>query len=112
MPSDWHEDALHHKYDPLPEEPRHRRKRRRKRAAHSDHKHVYEEVCVGFGFRRRDGEVRRIYRLATRCKVCGRVGGMGFGKGLDEPPEGTPLYEVPGDLYFGLKVLPTEGGGE
>lgn len=28
MPRDWKEDALHHKYDPLPEEPMHRKKAR------------------------------------------------------------------------------------
>ena len=101
MPSDWKEDALRHKYDPLPDEPRHRKKAK-KRHVRSDHKHEYEEVAIDagtesffWGMRHRD------YHMGMRCKVCGRLRNVKLWERRDEPPEDVPLYEVDGfnDLF-------------
>ena len=105
--SDWKEDSLHHKYDPLPEEPRHRKKAR-KRRVRSDHKHVYETVCVDTHswVRTRDGEFSS-YHMCVRCKLCGRIQDIKLWRFEPEPPEDMPLYEV--EDFFDLvsmKVLP------
>ena len=108
--SDWHEDALHHKYDPLPEDaPRHRKKAKKKHVR-SDHKHEYEQVCIdGHSYVYRHGAKLKYYYLATRCKVCGRIGDVRFSPGLHEPPDGMPLYDVP-DFWSPVftKLLPDE----
>lgn len=106
MPSDWKEDALRHKYDPLPEEPRHRKKAR-KRHVRSDHRHEYEEVLVdAHDDVLRDGEWRKVYHVRDRCKVCGRVGaksGVAF-----KVTEGTPVYDVGGFEGLFAKELGVE----
>lgn len=107
--SDWHEDALRHKYDPLPEEPRFKKKRR-KVHVRSDHKHEYEEVCVDAHSEvvTRKGRFPT-YHLVERCKVCGRIRDMRFWRYDPEPPKDMPLYEV--EDFFDLvsmKVLPEE----
>lgn len=100
MPSDWKEDALHHKYDPLPEEPRHRKKARKKHVR-SDHKHDYEEVAIADGtYTVVNGERSKNYHRGMRCKVCGRLRDVRFGWSGEEPPEDMPLYEV--DSFVGL----------
>ena len=108
--SDWHEDALRHKYDPLPEDgPRHKKKAK-KRRIRSDHKHEYETVCVDDHsyVHTRDGRLRK-FTIATRCKVCGRIGDVQFWSDLREPPDGMPLYEVDGwDYLLRHKKLPEE----
>ena len=108
--SDWHEDALHHKYDPLPEEgPRHKKKAK-KRHVRSDHKHEYETVCVdAHSFVSTRGGWRPYIHFIKRCKVCGRIGDVSIRPGVHEPPEDIPLYEV--DDWLSLwtgKVLPEE----
>lgn len=93
--SEWGDEVLRHKYDPLPEDaPRHR-KMSKKRHVRSDHKHEYEDVCVdahshGITF----GGTVRLYHRATRCKLCGRLQNVRFWAFEDEPPEDMPLYEV------------------
>jgi len=105
--SDWKEDSLHHKYDPLPEEPRHRKKAR-KRRVRSDHKHVYEEVCVDdHTFVHMRGERHRLLHLVKRCKACGRIGNCRVMPDMSEPPDGMPLYDVPDWLFLWTeKALP------
>lgn len=105
--SDWHEDALRHKYDPLPEEPHHRKKAR-KRRVRSDHKHVYETVCVDTHSTviTRDGEFSS-YHMCVRCKLCGRIQDIKLWRFEPEPPEDMPLFEV--EDFFDLvsmKELP------
>lgn len=106
MPSDWKEDALHHKYDPLPDEPRHRKKAK-KRHVRSDHRHDYEKVCV-------DAQASVLhnhqwvpsYYVIERCRVCGR---MRHTKGhVQEVPKGMPLYRVDGLMGLWSKELGEE----
>lgn len=109
--SDWHEDVLRHKYDPLPEEPPRYRKKSKKKRVRSDHKHVYENVVVDSPHAyviRRDGRHKAWHRV-TRCKVCGRIDNMWSHAYLDEYPEDMPLYRV--DNFFELwlaKTLPED----
>lgn len=108
--SDWHEDALRHKYDPLPEEgPRHRKKAK-KRHVRSDHRHDYETVCVdAHSFLLHHGTRRPLYHIAYRCKVCGRLRDSHVVRDIHEPPEGMPLYEVRDFLELALmRELPEE----
>jgi hypothetical protein len=103
------EDSLRHKYTPLPEEPRFK-KRAKKKHVRSDHKHEYETVCIyaHSGVVTREGRFLA-YHLGARCKVCGRLRDVKmwrYGKAL---PESIPLYEV--EDFFDLvsmKVLPEE----
>ena len=107
--SDWHEDALRHKYDPLPEEPRYRKKAK-KRHVRSDHRHEYETVCVDAHSVVWRGGTRIPYmNIVRRCKLCGRVGDVQFRRDINEPPEGMPLYEVDSwDHLIDHKELPEE----
>ena len=109
MSSDWKEDSLRHKYDPLPEDgPRHR-KRARKVHVRSDHRHDYERVCVDDHSRVFSrGEERPLYTLVDRCRVCGRVGNTRRRPELREPPEGMPLYEVEQFETWFMRVLPED----
>ena len=109
--SDWHEDALHHKYDPLPDDgPRHRKKAK-KRHVRSDHKHEYEVVAIDF----HSCVIRRGVRFpylatASRCKVCGRLGDMRMHaiEGTN-PPEGMRLFEVGGFFeLLDMKAIPDD----
>lgn len=97
--SDWHEDVLHYKYDPLPDEPRHKKKGKKKQRIRSDHKHVYETVCVNaHDFVRIGGihgERLPFFHIVKRCEVCGRIGDVSFRRDVRKPPEGMPYYEVP-----------------
>lgn len=104
MPSDWKEDALRHKYDPLPEEPRHRKKAKR-RHVRSDHKHEYEKVAIDAG----DWLVGKgkQYRIHTRCKICGRL--QDFKGYVSEVPNGMALYELDGMMEL---LLTKELGDE
>lgn len=108
--SDWYEDVLHHKYDPLPEEPRHRKKARKKPRVRSDHRHEYEEVCIdAHGFRYVRGEKIPTYFIGKRCKLCGRLQDVKWLIDLREPPEDMPMYEVKDILdLFEMKALPDE----
>ena len=107
--SDWKEDSLHHKYDPLPEEPRHSKKAR-KRHVRSDHRHEYETVCI-------DAHTETVtrggtfpsYSIGTRCRICGRLQDVKLWQYVREPPDGMPLYEVDSILkLMMMKVLPDE----
>lgn len=93
--SDWHEDALRHKYDPLPEDgPRHKKKAK-KRHVRSDHRHEYEDIAIDshtYIYRSGVGRIH-VYETGSRCKVCGRLCNVKF-RELYEPPVGMPLYEV------------------
>ena len=103
------EDSLRHKYTPLPDEPRYR-KRKRKLHVKSDHRHEYEEVCINaHGITFFHGEHLPYFYIATRCKVCGRLGDVRVRSDIHEPPEGMPLYDV-GDYsyFFDHKTLPSE----
>lgn len=104
------EDSLRHKYAPLPEEPRFRRKKAKKKAVHSDHKHEYEKVCIDAHSRyiTRDGEFPA-YHIGIRCKVCGRLQDIKLWAFMDQIPEGMPIYEVD-DLFemVKMKTLPDE----
>ena len=96
MPSDWKEDAIRHKYAPLPDEPRHRKKAK-KRHVRSDHKHEYEEVAIDAGtYTRSNGKRSESYHKGMRCKVCGRLHNVRFWTWYGEPPKDMPLYEVDG----------------
>lgn len=105
---DWMEDVIHYKYDPLPDEPRHRKKAR-KVHVRSDHKHVYEDVCIdAHEVIYRDGKCLHVYSIGERCEVCGRLSNVRMAR-LLEPADGLPLYQVvdyAALLY--MKVLPDE----
>jgi len=95
--SDWKESAIRHKYDPLPDEAR-GRKKSKKRHVRSDHKHDYENVCIDAHDKvwiHGDG-THRYYRIGERCRVCGRLASYSSFDRLREPPEGMPLYDVGG----------------
>lgn len=103
------EDSLRHKYTPLPEEPRFKKKAK-KRRIRSDHKHLYETVCVDTHswVRTHDGEFSS-YHMCVRCKLCGRIQNIKLWRFETEPPKDMPLYEV--EDFFDLvsmKVLPEE----
>lgn len=105
--SEWKEDALHHKYDPLPDEPRHKKKRKRCHVR-SDHKHEYEKVCVDTHnyVLSRKGRFP-IYLIAKRCKICGRVGDWLMVRDVHEPPKGMRLFEAEDYLELALaKEIP------
>lgn len=108
--SEWGDEVLRHKYDPLPEEgPRHR-KRAKKKHMRSDHKHVYENVRIDAHSYviTREG-MFPYYYIGTRCKVCGRLANVRSGYRVHELPEGTRLFEVK-DLWtlLDMKVLPDD----
>ena len=107
--SDWKEDTLRHKYDPLPEDaPRHRKKLKKKRVR-SDHKHEYETVCIDAHsvIYRRGEKIPYLY-LGKRCRICGRLNDWRH-TNLSEPPDGMQLYEVPNWGYlWGKKKIPEE----
>ena len=106
MPSDWKESSIRHKYDPLPDEPR-GRKKSKKRHVKSDHKHDYERVCIDAGdaiYSPGEGK-RRFYRIGERCRICGRRGNVWSIGRVTEPPEGMPLYDVGGIEGLFEKVL-------
>ena len=109
--SEWKEDAIRHKYDPLPEDgPRHKKKAKRKHVR-SDHKHEYEEVCIdahAHVYRRGVGRVH-VYFMGTRCRVCGRLHDLRLGGSITEPPKGMRLFEVGGTFaLIDMRVLPDE----
>jgi len=96
MPSDWKEDALHHKYDPLPDEPRHRKKAK-KRHVRSDHRHEYEEVAIDAGtYAMYRHERVKEYHKGLRCRICGKLHDVRFWEWHEELPEDMPLYKVDG----------------
>lgn len=108
--SDWYDDVLHHKYDPLPEDaPRHRKKSKKKRVR-SDHKHEYETVCIDAHNEQVTREGRfPSYCLGTRCRICGRLQDVKWWQSIREPPDGMPLYEVDSLLaLIPMKELPEE----
>ena len=101
------EDSLRHKYTPLPEEPRFKKKRKRVHVR-SDHKHVYETVCVDDGgIITKHGKRFAYLHLVERCKVCGRIGDTRVMPEAYKPPKDMPFYELP-DFRFlwDSKVLP------
>lgn len=108
--SEWGDEVIRYKYDPLPEDaPRHRKKSK-KRHMRSDHKHEYERVCIDahselFAY----GERFPTYHLGIRCKVCGRLRNIRLWHFKEHVPDDMPLYEV--DDFYGLimmKELPEE----
>lgn len=107
--SDWHEDALRHKYDPLPDEPRFKKKRK-KFHVRSDHKHDYEQVCIDTHSETVTREGRfPSYCIAVRCRICGRLKDVKLWQSIRKPPEGMPLYEVK-DIFelIKMKEMPDE----
>lgn len=106
--SDLKEDAIRHKYAPLPENgPRHRKKSR-KRHVKSDHRHVYEEVAIDAHSYVVSGGTRMpCLHHAKRCRVCGRICNVTIRLREVEPPDGMPLYEVDDYLEFAtMDALP------
>jgi len=103
------EDSLRHKYTPLPEEPRYR-KRKVKKHVRSDHRHEYETVCIMHSYvYRTSGRKKTYLHIGERCRICGRMADCRYRRGLQEPPEGMPLYEVPSwEFLFSMKFLPEE----
>ena len=104
----WGDDAIRHKYQPLPEEaPRHRKKSR-KRHVRSDHKHEYEQVCIDASSSVITiGGRRKCYHIGKRCKVCGRLRDVHLWAAEEQVPEGMPLYRVDDVLKLvRMKELP------
>lgn len=106
--SSWKEDAIHHKYAPLPEEPRHKKKAKKKHVR-SDHKHIYEKVAVDAHssvISAKKGR-RPYYYVVDRCRACGRIGGKT--STAYEVPDGMKLYDT-GDWFTYVKLgeLPDE----
>lgn len=91
-------DSIRHKYNPLPDEPRYRKKAK-KRHVKSDHKHEYELVCI-------DAHTEVVthkghfpyYYIGSRCKVCGRLQNVRSRTDINTPPAGMKIYEVK-DLF-------------
>lgn len=106
---DWKEDALRHKYTPLPEDgPRHKKKAK-KRHVRSDHKHEYEQVCIDThsSVVKRNGKFPA-YHVGTRCRVCGRLKSVRLWSLEGHMPSGMPLYEVDFFELARMNVLPEE----
>lgn len=96
------EDSLRHKYDPLPDEPRYKKKRK-KRHIRSDHKHEYEDVCIdAHSYLITRGARRPYYYFGKRCKICGRLYESRTRSDVHEPPDDMPLYEVRDFLELAL----------
>ena len=107
---EWKEDALHHKYDPLPEDdPRHRKKAKKQRER-SDHKHEYETVAImGAGAYYRDGEIYEHPYIGKRCKVCGRLcNNWKSLRGADKVPDGMRVFRIDGLLALLVAKVLTE----
>lgn len=103
--SDWGDEVIRYKYDPLPEEPRHRKKAK-KRHVKSDHKHEYEKVCIDAHTYSVTSDGRLpMYYVGTRCKVCGRLQDVRHSGFIGEPPKGMPLYEIDGIMGLFEKEL-------
>ena len=103
------EDSLRHKYDPLPDVPRYRKKAK-KRHVRSDHKHEYERVCVDSHSHTytRKGRLP-LYYIAMRCKACGRVADFSSLRESSELPKGMRVFEVRDFLeLISLKAIPDE----
>ena len=108
--SEWGDEVLRHKYDPLPEDgPRHKKKAR-KTHVRSDHKHEYEHVIIDAHCRAlMHGVWVPYYYKAKRCKVCGRIGSSSMAFNVTEIPDDMRLFEVEDFLEFMLmKELPDE----
>lgn len=109
--SEWGDEIIRHKYDPLPDDASRHKKKAKKKRVRSDHKHVYEDVCVdahSYSIRRGCGRVK-LYHRATRCKLCGRLQNARFWAFKDEPPEDMPLYEVEDIIELArMKSLPED----
>ncbi len=102
------EDSIRYKYDPLPEEPKYHKKKHKKHVK-SDHKHIYEDVCVDSHKAFKGLKNPKACNIAKRCKVCGRVYDIELWVAY-EPPEGLPVYEVDTfDELFNLKYLGSRG---
>lgn len=104
--SDWREDVIRHKYDPLPEEARHH-KRAKRSHVRSDHKHQYEEIMIDTFTIFRDSKGRPLrYEPAKRCRICGRLKDWKT-RMVEEPPDGVHVYLTRD--WYGLRktmVLP------
>lgn len=103
------EDSIRHKYGPLPDEPRYRKKSK-KRHVRSDHKHEYELVCIDAHTNVTTHRGRfPYYYIGMRCKVCGRMQNVRSRTDVHDPPAGMPLYEVE-DFHalYNMKVLPED----
>ena len=100
--SNWDEDVIHYKYDPIPDEPRYR-KRAKRRHVKSDHKHEYEDVSIVVtGYR------KPLVHIGQRCKLCGRLYDYRHTR-LAEPPAGMRVFEVEElPTLWSLKVLPED----
>lgn len=101
-------DSLRHKYAPIPDEPRYK-KRAKKVHVRSDHKHLYEEVCVDSHSEVFEHGARcPAYHVAMRCVVCGRLQDLRMWR-LRERPEGMRLFEVE-DFFelLDMRELPDE----
>lgn len=101
------EDELRRKYAPIPDEPRHKKKAK-KRHVRSDHKHVYEEVCIdadtySYDYQKRE-KVKK-YQIGKRCMICGRLDDVTWDNRHDEPPKGMRLFKVDGIKGLFAKVL-------
>lgn len=109
MGSDWGEDVLKYKYDPLPEEPVRRKKREKKRHKRSDHKHEYEEIAIdSHSGIYRDGAWHHCYDIGKRCRICGRLDDVRW-SAVEEVPKGMRTFEVKDFLeLFKLKILAEE----
>ena len=95
------EDSLRHKYAPLPDEPQFKKKKPKKPRVRSNHKHVYETVCVDDHSRMyRDGRKIPYMNFVKRCKVCGRIGDVKIKAGVHEPPGDMSFYVVPSWMYL------------
>lgn len=71
MPTDWKEDKLKYKYDPIPEEVSYKKKKIKQKIKKSDHKHQYEP-CI---FANQWPNPEKIgYKKGTYCPICGRIG--------------------------------------
>ena len=107
MTTDWHDDVVHYKYDPLPDEPRHRKKKKKVRVR-SDHKHDYEDVVViePGAYTYHHGKRHDAYHKVTRCKTCGRVGNAKFHAYEDEIPKGMRVFRIDSFLDLFDKYLP------
>lgn len=109
MSTDWKEDAIHHKYAPIPEdEPRHKKKAK-KRHVRSDHRHEYEKVCIdAHSYVLFHGKRTPYMYEGVRCKVCGRLKDVRTMSDWHEPPESMRLFVVDDFLALFDKYLPDE----
>lgn len=102
--SEWKEDVIKYKYDPLPEEVRYTKKKQKSKSKKSDHKHNYAKCLFATTWH---GQRRKVgFSDGTYCTICGRIGDRYIFNTLvseDKNPDNLPIFW---DIDFFAKYVP------